>query len=313
MIAGAILSSLILLSIASYTYFTTTFIRFFYQEFSLLVHPSYISMYINMCLAWLLLKIINKEFKEAGYSNSIAVIIITFLSFINVLLSSKIGLLTMIFVFIGFLIYYIIKKRKYLFGMIGMLTIAAVIFSALRLLPEMAGRVNRSIAAFSHPSTNPSDTESTAVRFFIWKAANQVIAENFLLGVGTGDAKDALMLEYEKRGMTGAIEHKLNSHNEFYQVFVSLGLIGFIFLILSLFLPLFFAYKTNNVIYILFLIIIIFNFFPESMLETQAGVVFYAFFNSILCFNSSNNQQPTTNNQQSTTNNQNDPIFTTTY
>ncbi len=98
-----------------------------------------------------------------------------------------------------------------------------------------------------------------------------------------------VIVEYEKLGMKGALEHKLNAHNEFYQVFISLGLIGFIFLILSLILPLFFAIKTNNGIYILFLVIVILNFLPESMLETQAGVMFYAFFNSLLCFKTTNN------------------------
>ena len=123
----------------------------------------------------------------------------------------------------------------------------------------------------------------------IWSAANQVIAENLLIGVGIGDAKDVLLIEYEKRGMTGAMEHKLNAHNEYYQVFVSLGLIGFILLLMTLLLPLYSAFTSSNWIYILFLLIIILSFIPESMFETQAGVLFYAFFNSLLCFKIKNN------------------------
>ncbi len=289
MIIGIIISSLILLSIASYTYFTKSLIRFFYQEFSLLVHPSYISMYINVCIAWLLLNIYNERYKETRFSRTIVLVVIAFLSFVNILMSSKMGLLTMIIIFVSFLVYYVIKEKKYLIGLFGIATIVVLSFSAMKLFPEMAGRINRSIDAIAHPTTNESESESTAVRFLIWGAANNVIAENFILGVGTGDAKDALIVEYEKLGMKGALEHKLNAHNEFYQVFISLGLIGFIFLILSLILPLFFAIKTNNGIYILFLVIVILNFLPESMLETQAGVMFYAFFNSLLCFKTTNN------------------------
>ena len=114
-----------------------------------------------------------------------------------------------------------------------------------------------------------------------------MISENLLVGVGTGDAKDALMKEYTKRGMTGAIEHDLNAHNEFYQVFVAIGIIGFVLLLSNLYFPLIFAFKNGNLVYLLFLIIIILNFLPESMLETQAGVMFFAFFNSLLCFNKS--------------------------
>jgi O-antigen ligase len=292
LIFGIIISSFILLFIASYTYFTKSLIRFFYQEFSLLLHPSYISMYINVCIAWLLLNIYNGKYKENRFSKTIVLVLITFLSFINILMSSKMGLLTMVIIFVSFLIYYVVKKRKYLSGLFGITTIVILSFSALKFFPEMAGRVNRSIDAITHPTTNETESESTVVRFLIWHAANNVIAENFLFGVGTGDAKDVLLVQYKKLGMNGALEHKLNAHNEFLQVFISLGLFGFIFLILSLILPLFYAIKMNNGMYLLFLVIVILNFFPESMLETQAGVMFYAFFNSVLCFE----QQPITNN-----------------
>ena len=98
--------------------------------------------------------------------------------------------------------------------------------------------------------------------------------------------------------MKGALEHKLNAHNEFYQVFISIGIIGFIIFVITLLAPLSLAFKINNFIYIIFLFIIVFNFLPESMLETQAGVMFYSFFNSLLCFSCYNpklsfqNQKP---------------------
>ena len=130
----------------------------------------------------------------------------------------------------------------------------------------------------------------------IWSASNQVISENLLLGTGTGDAKDALLVEYANRGMTGALSHKLNAHNEYYQVFVSIGLIGFLLLLMCLFLPLYNGFTSSNWIYILFLLIIILNFVSESMLETQAGVLFYAFFNSLLCFNRNNDNNLYTKN-----------------
>ena len=105
-----------------------------------------------------------------------------------------------------------------------------------------------------------------------------------MIGVGTGDAKDALNKEYEKQNITNALTNKFNCHNEFYQVFVTLGIIGFLLLLVTIFFPLVHAFKTSNYLYAAFLLIIIFNFISESMLERQAGVMFYAFFNSLLCF-----------------------------
>ena len=51
---------------------------------------------------------------------------------------------------------------------------------------------------------------------------------------------------------------------------------------LNIFYPIIFYREKNNLLYTYFLIIIAFNFLSESMLETQAGVLFYAFFNSIM-------------------------------
>jgi O-antigen ligase len=49
--------------------------------------------------------------------------------------------------------------------------------------------------------------------------------------------------------------------------------------------------KQKKYIYTLFLVIIIINFMTESILETQSGVIFFAFFNTIFfydCFNNKN-------------------------
>ena len=287
LIVGCITAFIIMLIRAITTYVTTGEANFFYEVFaSFLIHPSYISMYVNIVLAWLL---VNQLDQSKRFSFLIACSLIVIFSLFIILLSSKMGLITMILVYVGFLIYYVFSRKKYLFGIIGVVLIAASLFGVMRFVPALSWRINNAIAAVTTLNTNESQVESTAVRMLIWKASNQVISENILTGTGTGDAKDELMKEYEKRGMTGAFEHKLNAHNEFYQVFVSLGLIGFVLLLSNLLVPLFYAFKLPDIIYVLFLLIISFNFLTESMLETEAGVMFYAFFNSLLCFNNKNN------------------------
>ncbi len=283
-IAGGIVASFILLSRAIYIYATIHENNFFYQAFSIFVHPSYLSMYFNVCIVWLLLALYSYSDNKSKYFNAYATTIILFFSFIIVLLSSKLGLLTLVLIYLVVPLYLIIKRKKYVIGIVGVLLISISSFCLIRFVPEIGDRLNNAIHAISSSSDNQTDTESTAVRLLIWKAGNQVISENFIFGAGTGDSKDALMSEYQKRGMTGAYGHKLNAHNEFYQVFVSIGLIGFIVFLVSLFYPLIKRFKQANAIYGLFLVIIILNFIPESMLESQAGVMFYAFFNSLLCF-----------------------------
>ena len=272
--------SIIMLSSAIYNFLVNGTDHFYYEEFSILMHPSYLSMYLNVAIAWLLISFFKQKLTRT--SNTFALIIITFFSFINILLSSKMGLLTMVLIYFGFLIYYVLTKKKYLFGVCGVLIIVISFFAVKKFMPEVIWRVDSAMQAVTSSSTDEKAAESTAVRMLVWKAANKIISENILFGVGTGDVKDELMKEYSKLGMTGAIEHRLNAHNAFYQAFIALGLFGFILLVVNLFFPLWHSFKISNTVYILFLLIIILNFLTESMLETQAGVVFYSFFNSLL-------------------------------
>lgn len=284
-VVGSIVCSFILLTRAVYTYYVFSENNFFYLQLSFFTHPSYIAMYFNLVIAWLMLVLFKKEDHLKRTHVVLSVCCILFFSFMIVLLSSKMGLIVLLMLYLGFMIYFIISRKRYLLGVVGLLIIISSVFMLLRFVPEISDRLKTVITAVSNTSTNQAESESTAVRMLIWSAANQVISENLLLGVGTGDAKDKLLEEYEKRGMTGASEHKLNAHNEYYQVFVSLGLIGFVVLLLCLLFPLYNAFASSNSIYVLFLLIVILNFSAESMLETQAGVIFFAFFNSLLCFN----------------------------
>jgi predicted transglutaminase-like protease len=104
------------------------------------------------------------------------------------------------------------------------------------------------------------------------------------------------MGEYKKRNIKYALEGNLNAHNTFYQAFIALGLVGFLILLITLFMPLVVSIKTKDYLYVSFLLIIMFNFCFESMLETQAGVMFYAFFNSLFCFKKTKKNQILTTN-----------------
>ncbi len=300
LITGGLVSSLIMLTRAIYIYISTGSNKFFYTEFSILLHPSYLSMYLNVAISWLFIHLLQNKFIGKKFLSFSAMAIILFFSFITILLSSKMGLITMVISYISFLSYYIINRKKFLLGTMGLAITLVSIYAILRFVPGINARINSAINAVTNPNIDVKDAESTAVRMLVWKAANQVISENFIAGAGTGDAKDALIKEYERQGMTGAYEHKLNAHNEFYQVFVALGLIGFLLLLAHLLFPLIDAFRNNNIIYVLFLIITILNFSTESMLETEAGVIFFAFFNSLLCFSENKAINPRTiepNNQ----------------
>lgn len=280
---GTILSSLIILIISCLLYIVAGAKRFFYTDFSYLIHPGYLSMYINFILIGLFLML----FKNILFYSKIKIFwiitIIVFLSFINILLSSKMGLFSMILLFLGFLVYYVFSRRQYFIGLVGVLGLIFMVFLSLKLFPELSARINRSIISITETQTDLTATESTSVRLLIFGAANKIISNHTLIGVGTGDVINELIREYHIRGMKGAEELRLNAHSVFYQVFIALGIVGFLLLLLNLFIPIRQAFKFKGHIYVLFLGLILLNFLTESMLNTQAGVIFYAFFNTLLC------------------------------
>ena len=126
--------------------------------------------------------------------------------------------------------------------------------------------------------------ESNSERLDVWKADIEVIRQHPVFGVGTGDVKDALLSEYQKENKLFVYNMRLNALNQFFQTYIALGILGALLLIFMLVLPGWFAIRRIHFIYFSFLAVFMFNILVESMLEVQAGVVYYAFFNSLFFF-----------------------------
>lgn len=125
-----------------------------------------------------------------------------------------------------------------------------------------------------------------AVRILKWKCSWDIIKENWIFGVGTGDAQDVLQKKYQDIHFTVAFEEEYNSHNQFLQTWLGLGILGLFLFLASLFFPLMMAYRQHIYLFIVFITLFSICCFTESFLCRQHGIVFYAFFNSLFAFNS---------------------------
>ena len=134
------------------------------------------------------------------------------------------------------------------------------------------------------------NNKQTNPRKFLWRDGLKVIAENPLAGTGTGGADAALhaRLESEKavfwdgqKTFTLA-ETSYNYHNSYLQHWAANGVIG---LCLLLFLFAYPPWKYRlGVEEVVFLIACALSFITESMLQRQAGVLFFSFFYGLLFF-----------------------------
>ena len=254
---------------------------FYYEQLSWYFHPSYLAMYLTVAIAILAYWFMEGYAVFNRYQITGTILLLLYFSVFIVLLNSKAGLLTLIMVIIVYSGLLIIFKHNWRWGL-GLLMIPLLIYAGLTLFPDLGKRFKEAGSDIQSLDTKGKDPKSTAQRILIWKSSFELIREHPLFGVGTGDVKDALMEKYKANNLTKILAEKLNAHNQYLQTFISIGVFGFMALVFMLVAPAVHAFQRKDFVYFLFLIIFAVNIGVESMLENQAGVIFYALFNSIL-------------------------------
>lgn len=281
-VSGCVLVSIIDIFRAFYLYFFQDFNAFFYTEFSYFMHPSYFAMYLIFAQLIILL-FYPKWLAHLSHLNiKIGFMSLVFLVAIF-LCSSKMGLMTAFLLLpLTFgIILYNNGYKKTIAGLLLALMIGIAI--AYKLFPTPFERIKQAFKVTSSSETiDKTDAESTAVRILIWKESVKLIEDNFVFGATAGDANDKLVEAYEQEGLAGALRKKLNAHNQFLQTFIGTGIIGFMLLLFMTLGSLIYGFIKKNYILSLFSILMIFNFLVESMLQAQAGFIFFAFFFCIL-------------------------------
>lgn len=278
-VSGSFFACLYLIVRAFYFYLQGNTDAFFYNQFSYFVHPSSFSMYLILavCLASIYYPKWFGAVKMYSYITSIYLVLFCVTIFLN---SSKIGLISA-FICFPILIFY--KWREKLNLKMGLALVAGIIlllFVSIKLFPAPFERFE-AVLHFSSSNIDKTSSESTTVRYLIWEQCIEIIKGNFFFGVSVGDVSDALIKAYTDQGMTGALEHRLNAHSQFFQTFVGLGFIGFLFLVGFTFFALIRAVMMKNISLTIFMIYIILNFSVESMLQRSDGTLFFVFF---FCF-----------------------------
>ena len=119
---------------------------------------------------------------------------------------------------------------------------------------------------------------SLGMRLEYWKTASRIIAKEPWLGVGTGDVPQAFELQYHLDKSSLSEKNRRRAHNQFLTIWLTFGIGGLIYFLIYLFIPL---KRSQHKFYPIFFIIVFLSFFTEDTLETQAGVTFFALFNSL--------------------------------
>jgi len=254
---------------------------FYYIVLSWYFHPSYLAMYMTIVISNVLYHLLIKQTVIGFRKKAAHIVLLIYLLVFIILLSSKAGLLAVLLVILFYSILLVWQNRQWGKAFLFLSVSVILFFVGLKVFPFAADRVSQAGKDIAESDSPTPPARSTSDRIGVWKAAFNIIRDHPVFGVGTGDVKDELIMEYHKQNVIPAYEQKLNAHNQYLQTFVTLGFAGFVVLVLTLLFPTISSFRKKDYMYSAFLLLIILNIAFESMFETQAGVVFYAFFNVI--------------------------------
>lgn len=277
-VSGCFLASVVSLIRAFYLWIVSDVNAFFYSDFTFLMHPSYFAMYL--IFSQIIIILYYKTWLSHLSQLNLKIALLSFVLLLCIFLSSsKMGLITAAVLIPATLTIQLYKKGfKKTIALFYVVFIAAI-FIAYQLFPQPFERLKRAVSVASSVETiDKTDAESTAVRILIWKEASALIKQHLWFGVTPGDVNDELCRVYEEKGLTGALRKQLNAHNQYLQTFLGTGIPGFVLvLVMTIGLMIYGLYK-NKLLLVIFAALITMNFLVESMLQAQAGFMFYAFF-----------------------------------
>ncbi|MEE0267257.1 MAG: O-antigen ligase family protein [Bacteroidales bacterium] len=112
----------------------------------------------------------------------------------------------------------------------------------------------------------------------LWENSFEVIKNNLLIGVGTGNAPRELKKQLEINNSELA-DTNMRTHNQYFSIVFSYGIVGLLIWFAFLFYPMFRFSLNKNPYYIIFLAIMLISFFSEDTLDNQAGIMMYCCWN----------------------------------
>ncbi len=247
------------------------------------LHPSYAAWYACWCVAYAGHRLLGdspmKAFERWCWIASMAA-----LSAFVVLLASKSGVLGLGLVAVWLGARVVTRSgaviRITLLVAVGVIAIAAIRGGSVVMARMQAALDAVELARAGNPAIYTS-AGGSEMRLVAWMCSAERIAKD-PLGAGTGDIKHALADCYADKGATPALERKLNSHSQFLQGGVALGWSGLLLTLATALVPLAFALRRRDGLMALFGLLYLLNAAVESVLEVQAGVVFYALMLGLL-------------------------------
>lgn len=246
---------------------------FFGEDLSIFIHPSYFSMYLVTGLLWIAFIPLGKK----GLKLLASIILGAFFCVAIFLLSSKANLIALLI--IGpFVLITLFRKKKKVMISLGLVIIAF----ALSISQNPRFKLGYERLVKQGLKIDLENPYSYNTRLMVWDASLSIIKDNPIFGVGAGDKKEVMQEELKSKNYEVPYQRKYNSHNQFLEFWISMGLIGLLLFIGVLSLALISSIKQKNFLMILFISVFILNNLFESTLNRYYGITYFCIFITLL-------------------------------
>ena len=280
------------------TYFETKDSGYFYNDH--LVHyagkkqAAYFGLYANFALVgvfyfWQKISI-KTNLQKITLASAFS-----FLLIIQYLLASRMALLIMFLVIIGFLIVQIFTNtsRKQILSML--IGAALVSIGLIVLFPKVIKRFNSiTHTDYQFDNTNPinhfngeikaENWNGLNTRLALWTCAWEQIEEKPFFGTGIGDVQNDLVKKYQEKNFIFALESNFNSHNQYLDIMLSNGIVGLFLFVCFILYILYLAIKNKSWFLAGVVVIVAMSCLTENILSRNQGIVVFIVFLSMLLF-----------------------------
>ncbi len=254
---------------------------FTYGYLSQNFHPSYFALIINVVIGFIILEM-EHFWRDKRFSIVLLIFVLfLYLSFFLYLLQSRASIITyfIIIALYTIKILYSVPRLRKVVTAISVLMIIAMVFVVQK--SSLYNNI-KEIAAFERTHSMEQIKDK---RLLIWRSSANLLKDNWVWGLGTGEVKVALhnQMNIDKNPMYRPI-HKYDPHNQFLAYWLALGIPGLFIFIAWLAIPFISAVKNKDFLLVLVIFNVLINLLFETMLNRSIGVIFISLIISFLLY-----------------------------
>ncbi len=251
-----------------YSYFSYCYLSHF-------ENPHYIATFVNVVIMMAYTKLYECRFKLLP-TILLSLLIVFCILFLFMLCNRANYIIFIIMVLIISGYEFFIKKHRIvgIVAVIGVLSLGAVIFSTGR-GNDMVQKLKRT---FIEGNANQDDNltkeekmQRLNGRAITWDGSLHLIAKHPILGSGVGDTMEALIGQYYIDGFIDTAEDGFNSHNQYLDTWIGLGIVGVLLLLFLVALPFIAGFKYGYLPLILYGVALAVGFVTEVMFTHSTG------------------------------------------